>query len=69
MGLGRHVITVTVLRTRVLEIGAWCDHCLLPAAVAFEHLLRIGRGRLRYARGRWCTECEIGESEEIHLDE
>lgn len=68
-GVGRGiVVTVELLRTRVVATGGWCDACLLPSAVELEHLLRIRpHGRPHYLQGTGCLECGAVDVEDLDL--
>jgi len=62
------VVTVELLRTRVVATGEWCPRCALPGAVRLEHLLRIRpHGRPRYLEGLGCTDCGAVDVEDMDL--
>lgn len=68
-GVGRGiVVTVELMRTRVLELTGWCEGCALPSVVELENLVRVlPCGRPQYVRGRACTECGEGDVEALDL--
>lgn len=56
-------IAVTVLRSRLLTTGEWCDTCALPAAATIELLLDWpGAREPFYLVGDYCPECEAPDA-------
>ena len=68
-GVGRGVVvTVELMRTRLVDLGIWCDGCALPSVVELENLVRVlPGGRPQYVRGWGCTECGEGDAGVLDL--
>lgn len=52
------MVTMRLLRARVLATGMWCPRCMLPSGVDLELLVTLGPGGPpRYMVQRRCPDC------------